>query len=317
MLPGSSMRSKRVLITLLVVAALGCKKQAEQTPTDDEWPKHGLTEEQASEVLAEVGDRVITVGELADRLAAQSPYLQARFESPERRKELLDNLVRYELLVYEAKRRGYEDDPEVVRARRNIMIQELIKQEVDEPLEANPVTDEEVQASYDVNPTEFDRPAQVRASHIFVTDKKKGEAILKKVKKGDKGGFSRIARESSEDEATAANGGDLGFFTSDANEPAAALREAAFSLEHVGDITPTLIAEGGGYHIVMLTAKRAELKRTYAQAKRAIRHRLTRERKEAAMAALTERLRKEIDVEVDYEALDDVKVETPDAPNER
>lgn len=314
MLPGSAMLSKRVLIIALALVAVGCKKEAEQTPSDDQWPKHGLSEDQANEVLAKVGDRVITVGELADRLASQSPYLQARFESPERRKELLDNLVRYELLVYEAKRRGYDDDPEVVRARRNIMIQELIKQEVDQPLEANPVTDEEVQASYDVNPTEFDRPAQVRASHIFITDRKKAEAILKKVAKGDKGGFARLARESSEDDATAANGGDLGFFTEDAEEPAAALRQAAFGLEHVGDVTPELVAEGGGYHIVMLTAKRAELKRTYAQAKRAIRHKMTRERKEAAMAALTERLKKQIQVEVDYDALDDIQVDTSDLP---
>ena len=35
------------------------------------------------------------------------------------------------------------------------------------------------------------------------------------------------------------------------------------------------------------------------------------------MAALTERLRKEIDVEVDFEALDDVKVDTSDLPAAR
>ena len=64
----------------------------------------------------------------------------------------------------------------------------------------------------------------------------------------------------------------------------------------------------------MLTAKRAELKRTYAQAKRAIRHKLTRERKEAAMEALTERLRKEVKVEVDYDALAQVRVDLSDQP---
>ena len=75
-----------------------------------------------------MGDRTITVGDLADRLASQSPYLRARFESPERRKEFLDNLVRFELLVYEAKRRGYGDRPEIIRARRNAMIQELVRE---------------------------------------------------------------------------------------------------------------------------------------------------------------------------------------------
>ena len=298
----------------LAIAAVGCKKPSEGAPSEAEWPKHGLSEEQANEVLAKVGDRVITVGELADRLASQSPYLQARFESPERRKEFLDNLVRYELLVYEAKRRGYGDDPEVARTRRNVMIQELIKQEVDEPLAANEISDAEVQAAYDANPTEFDRPAQVRASHIFIEDKAKAAQILEKAKAGDRGAFARLAREESEDETTKADGGDLRFFTADADEPPAAVREAAFSMEQVGSVYPELVADGGGYHIIMLTGKRAELKRTYEQAKRAIRHKLTRERKDAAMAALTERLKEEIEVEIDYEALADVKVDVSDLP---
>ena len=303
----------RALTIVLTLVALGCSKKTEEA-SDTEWPKHGLSEEQANAVLAKVGDRVITVGELADRLASQSPYLQARFESPERRKEFLDNLVRYELLVYEAKRRGYENDPEVVRARRNVMIQELIKQEVDEPLETNPISDQEVEAAYRANPTEFDRPAQVRASHIFIKDRAKAAEVLKKAKAGDRGGFAQLARENSQDEATKANGGDLNFFTADADEPPAAVRDAAFSMERTGSVYPELIAEGGGYHIVMLTGRRAELKRTYEQAKRAIRHKLTRERKEAAMAALAARLREAIEVEVDYGALEAIEVDTSDGP---
>ena len=314
MLPGSTMVWKHTAIIALALVALACQKKSEEASSDAELPKHGLSEEQANEVLAKVGDHTITVGEVADRLASQSPYLQARFDSPERRKEFLDNLVRYELLVYEAKRRGYENDPEVVSARRNIMIQELIKQEVDQPLEDNEITDAEVQASYDANPTEFDRPAQVRASQIFIKDRAKAARVLKEAKEADRVGFTKLARDESEDEETKADGGDLRFFTADAEKPPAAVRDAAFSIDRVGSVYPELIAAGGGYHIVMLTGKRAELKRTYEQAKRAIRHKLSRERKEAAMEALTERLRKEVAVEVDYAALEQVKVDVSDTP---
>ena len=305
---------KRIAIIALALGALACSKQQDEAAPEAAEPKHALSEEQANAVLVKVGDRTITVGELADRLASQSPYLQARFESPERRKELLDNLVRYELLVYEAKRRGYEDDPEVVSARRNVMIQELIKQEVDVPLDGREVTDEEVQAAYDANPTEFDRPAQVRASHIFIKNRAKAAKLLAKAKGSDRAAFTKLAREESEDEATKADGGDLRFFTVDAEKPSEAVRRAAFSLDQVGTVYPELIPDGGGYHIVMLTGKRAELKRTYEQAKRAIRHKLSRERKEAAMNALTERLRREVKVEVDYDALAQVRVDLPDEP---
>jgi parvulin-like peptidyl-prolyl isomerase len=301
---------KSALIALLVFA--GCTKES-AAPAPEEWPKHGLTEAQANEVLAKVGDRTITVGEFADRLASQSPYLQARFESPARRKEFLDNLVRYELLVYEAKRRGYMDDPEVQRARRSVMVQELVEQEVEEPLQQNPVSEEEVEAAYNANPTEFDRQAQVRASHIFVTDRKKAKAILAKAKGADRATFSRLAREESEDEKTRDNSGDLRFFTADGDgQPSAALRKAAFSIENIGDVYPDLVEDGGGYHVVMLTGKRAELKRTYEQAKRAIRHKLTKERKDEAMEALTKRLREQVEVEIDYDALAEVVVEVPE-----
>lgn len=305
---------KNAAVIAFALTMASCSKDAEETSDEQEWPKHGLTEAQANEVLVKVGDREITVGEFADRLASQSPYLQARFESPERRRELLDNLVRYELLVYEAKRRGYEDDPEVARARRNIMIQELIKQEVDAPLDADSVSDEEIQAVYDANPTEFDRPAQVRASHIFIENRARAQKILDRARKADRPTFSKLAREESDDEQSKKNSGDLGFFTTDDENVPEAIRDVAFALERVGQVHPELVAVDDGYHIVMLTGKRAELKRTYEQAKRAIRHKLTRERKEKAMAALTERLRKEVDVEVDYDALKQVRVDRVEPP---
>ena len=305
-----TMTWKSALIALLVLAS--CTKDSGE-PAAEEWPQHGLTEAQANEVLAKVGDRVITVGEFADRLASQSPYLQARFESPERRKEFLDNLVRYELLVYEAKRRGYMDDPEVQRARRSVMVQELIEQEVEEPLEQNPISEEEVQAAYEANPTEFDRPEQVRASDIFIVDRKKAKAIFAQAKDADRANFSRLAREHSEDETTAANSGDLRFFTAEGDgQPSATVRRAAFSIGKIGNVYPELIEDGAGYHILMLTGKRAELKRTYEQAKRAIRHKLTKERKDSAMEQLSERLREQVPVEVDYDALEEVVIEVPE-----
>ena len=305
---------KRLAFILLGLGVSGCTAGPErpEASTDE-----ALTEAELSQTLVKVGERTITVGDFAERLAEQSPYLQARFESPARRKELLDNLVRYELLVYEAKRRGYSDAPDVIRARRRIMIEELIRREVDAPLQGAPVTEEEVQAAYEENPTRFDRPAQVRASHIFIRDRARARRLLERAQQGDVSAFSRLARERSEDPLTRADGGDLQYFTENGDgQPPAALRKAAFSIDHVGTVYPELVAQGGGYHIVMLTAKRAALTRTYAQAKRAVRHELTRQRKDAAMEALKERLAAEVPVEIDYEALKQVRVDAPSPSNQ-
>jgi parvulin-like peptidyl-prolyl isomerase len=198
------------------------------------------------------------------------------------------------------------------------MIQQLIKKEVDEPLEALEITDEEIKAIYDANPLEFDRAARVRASDIFIKDRAAAKALLASAKKTDLAGFRKLARERSEDGKTKGDGGDLHFFeASGKGEPPAAIREAAFSLDKVGAVYSELVEEGDGYHIIMLTGKRAGVTRTYEQAKRAIRHKLTRERKDAAMEELTERLRKQINVEVDYDALNSVEVDMPEFPPAR
>ena len=52
--------------------------------------------EKAEETLAKVDDVVITVGEFSERINKQSPYVRARYTSLERKKEFLDNLVRFE-----------------------------------------------------------------------------------------------------------------------------------------------------------------------------------------------------------------------------
>ncbi len=305
------MTRKSALILAIAVALGGCAKQDEDASApDEEWPKHGLTEAQANEVLVTIGERTITVGEFADRLASQSPYLQARFESPERRREFLDNLVRFELLVYEAKRRGYADQPEIQRARRTAMTQQLIKKEVDTKVKLAEITDEEIQAVYDAKPHEFDRPAQVRASSILIKNRAEAEKVLAEARKLDIQQFRKLARDKSEDQASRRDGGDLQFFSADAENIPKAVRDAAFTLNRVGDVFPNVIKTVEGYHILMLTGKRAALKRTYEQAKRAIRHKLAREKKDAAMEALLERLRKDIEIEVDYDALADVRVNT-------
>ena len=223
--------------------------------------------------------------------------------------------MRFELLVYEARRRGYEEKPEIKRARRNAMIQQMVKQEIDLPLQESEVTDEEVKAIYDADPASYNRPAQVRVSHILIEDRASAQRLLARAKKADLAGFRKIAREQSQDETTKRSGGDLQFFAADEEgAPAKAIRDAAFKIAKVGEVYPELIEGGDGYHIIMLTGKRAPLTRTYEQAKRAIRHKLRRERKAAAVAALTERLRKDIDVEIDYEALRALQIVTEDTP---
>ena len=94
------------LAAALLVAATGCKK-ASIKPTQDKGD--------LSQVVAQVGDEVITVGDVQERINKQSPFIRARYTTLDKKKEFLDNLVRFEVMAGEAQKRGYDKDPEVQR----------------------------------------------------------------------------------------------------------------------------------------------------------------------------------------------------------
>ena len=73
--------------------------------------KKPAAEQKTGPVVATVGDDVITAEEFKKRLDETSPFLRARYNTVERKKEFLENLVRNELLAQEAQRRGLDKAP--------------------------------------------------------------------------------------------------------------------------------------------------------------------------------------------------------------
>lgn len=302
------MRTLLLSSLLLLVAACG-KKDAEGEA------RYGLSAEEAATPVAKVGHRVITAGEFADRLAEQSPYLRARYASPERRRELLDNMVRFELLALEAEKQGYFDRPEVRRAENRVLVEALLREELDEKVKLSDVTDDEIRAYFEAHADEYNQPEQVRISHILLRERAEAEKLLKELLAAEDQGaaFREAAKTRSIDEATRNRYGDLRFVSrpepgeaSRENAPPAAVVEAAFGLEKVGAIHPKVIETDRGFHIVKLTARRPALQRSLDDVRRVIQSKLYREKREAALEALVARLTKEAGVEIDPSALREV-----------
>jgi peptidyl-prolyl cis-trans isomerase C len=312
------------------------KQETEQPAADKSNLKYGLTPEQAAQVLVEVGETKITLGEFAERLGSQSPYLRARYNSPERRREFLENLVRFELLAAEAERRGFTKSDDVERVRRQVMVQQMMADLFDKGgLKLTDITDDEIKAYYDEHLTEFDKPAQVRASHILFKDKAGAEQALKELKQQpqDMELFRKLATQRSLDATTKANGGDLRFFSeaadpkgeSDDPERPAAVRKAAFSLANVGDLYPEVVQSERGFHVLKLTGRREALKRTLEDARRMIQNKLWRSKREQAIEKFVTELRDKANVQENPDALARVQVKdalghvaspaSPSAPN--
>src|SRR5207253_11215668 len=109
-------------------------------------------------VVAHVGDEVITADEFKHRIDEQSPFLRSRYSTMERKKELLEALVRNELLAQEAQREGLDKSPAVREATKRAMIQELIKKQLDEKLTGADLPESDLRAFYDQNINDFVKP---------------------------------------------------------------------------------------------------------------------------------------------------------------
>jgi len=77
--------------------------------------------EQAGRVLAKVGDRTITLGDYVAALEHMDQFDRMRYQSPERRKELLNEMIDLELLANEARQKGYDQDPVAQQEIRAIL----------------------------------------------------------------------------------------------------------------------------------------------------------------------------------------------------
>ena len=124
------------------------------------------------------------------------------------------------------------------------------------------VTEDECKQAYSQNPAEFVQPIRYRASHLFlaahagtppdvVEEKRRAiQASAARISAGES--LARLAREYSEDEATKAKGGDLGFFAANRVPP-----EFLAEVEKLkpGQISPPFQSHLG-FHLVELTERR-------------------------------------------------------------
>lgn len=308
--------------TILAIG-VGCGDDDDENggnPITEEGPRtHGLTEAQAQQVLAKVGDVEITVGDVAAELASKGSFIRTRYQSPERRREFLDQMIRFELLAQEAERRGYDQLPEVQRTRKQMLVRRFLAERF-ESGGPETVTEEAVREYYESHSSEFHTPEQIRASHILFRDRNAAQRVLRQLlaAPNDLRLYRTLAEQHNTDAATRDRFGDLRFFsrpeerTEDEPEIPAEVVEAAFSIERIGGIHPEVVHSSAGWHVVKLTGRRAAMHRSLDEASTSIRNRLFREQREAAIQELLTELRSASDVEENLEALDHVRLDLPE-----
>jgi len=258
-----------------------------------------------AKVIATYDHKRFTTADFAREVERLPPRSRMQLSSADRRRQFVENYVLNDLLADEGAARGYDKDPEITRQvddlRRRLVVQHVMK-DFQEPPE---VTDAEVKAYYDQNRRLFSG-AQIRASHILVKDEDLAKRLREELRQ-DPSKFEELAKTNSVDTATAARGGDLGFFGQ--GRMVAPFEQAAFGLDKVGDISD-VVKTPFGYHIIKLTDRKEGSDRPFDEVKERIRVNLLNQRRQEQTQKRIEDLKQRADVKIDDTALASVQVPT-------
>ena len=180
------------------------------------------------------------------------------------------------------------------------------------------VTPAEIDKYYQEHATEFESPSQVRAAHILLKvpetggseaeDKAKAAVaeIISRVKRGED--FAKLARERSQDPASAVNGGDLGFVGK--GEMVPPFEEALFKLKK-GELSPEPVRTPFGYHVIKVTDVKEGSKKPKEAVTAQISERLAAEASDRAARAKADELRNALQAAPDFMAAAKARGMTP------
>jgi DNA-directed RNA polymerase subunit F len=321
--------------SLVLAAALGftagcdgCKGGG-PAPQADAGEPHATTEqltpELSAKVLAKVGDRTITLGDYLAALDHMDQFDRLRYRAPERRKELLEEMIRVELLAQEATQKGYDKDP-VAQAELRAVLREAMLADARKgsPSPAD-IPEGEVRAYFDAHKADYHDPERRRVSCIVTKDETAAKVALDAARAATTAAaWGEVVRQRSTDLQARASvpvdlAGDFGIVSppGDARGENARVpeevRAAAFQIEGVGQVLPKVIKATGKYWVVRLSQKLDARDRTFAEAERVIRVKLAQDKIRDREQAVLAELKKKHKVEIDQAALATVRVDLADA----
>jgi peptidyl-prolyl cis-trans isomerase C len=272
--------------------------------------------------LVAKGDGVaVTAEEFKRKLDEQSPFIRARYATLDRKKEFLENLVRFQLLAAEARAQGLEKDPEVQDAIEKILVQRLVRKSFDEG-GASAASEADARKYYEDHRDEFVKPERVRVSQIFLRAEKgsteraaraaEAKKVLARLKAEEAKNpllFSNLARDLSDDPQAKASGGDLGYRSREELEGLASrpVADAAFGLRAIGDETGVVEADRG-FYILKLTARQPAVNRSFDEVKGQLVARASRDSRSKDFDAFVKKLREKAGVKIDDAELEKVPV---------
>lgn len=212
-----------------------------------------FAESAKDEVVATVGTKKITLEDFNKKY----DQVRSRAFNPPSKAQFLEELVRYEVGLQEAEKRGLEKDPTVIDRMKQELYKSLLEKELGAKADKITISDKEMAEYYKKNP-------EIRVSYILIevkpgaTAEQKAEAkkraneIYDEVKKS-KRPFEELVKLYSDDPYNKQTGGDAGWQGRVTLPPT--VYEAILPMK-VGEIKG-LVEVPFGYQILKVTGRRA------------------------------------------------------------
>ncbi len=291
-----------------LMALSGCGRPAMEGATDPD-------------VIARVGELVVTQEELRAEMERRARFANG---TGDLRRAALEELIRHKVLLANARKAGYDSDPEVRRQIERLIVSRF-RDDTFPDLDRLPApTREEIEAEYNARLHEFILPERVRVSLIRIDGSRRATAERRAARRafaeeiraaaaaGDAERFKELARTHSADRSSRYSGGDVGWVTRGASLHGwdEQVLEAMFELTSPGEISPVIEAEGDLY-ILRLAAREPSRPRALAEVSDQIAHGLILAKRRAAEEEYESRQRAGLSIEVHEAAL--ARVAVPDA----
>lgn len=172
---------------------------------------------------------------------------QGQTDTPELRKMIRENMIKFELVIQEAKKLGLDKKPEVAQQTEMATQQVLLEAFVRDYAESHPISDEVLQAEYDKLKSKLG-DKEYNARHILVETEAEAKEIIAKLSGKKPPKFEALAAKS-KDTGSAENGGSLGWSAPSNFVPSFA--EALTTLKK-GELTKAPIQSQFGWHVIRL-----------------------------------------------------------------
>lgn len=257
----------------------------------------------SDEVIARVGSSDVTAEEVRTLIASLEPRQRAVLaQDPGRLSQTVRAMLANRLVLKEALGKKWDQKAEVVaqiaRARENVIVESFL-QSMTMPPENYP-SEAEIKAVYDANASAFLVPRRFQIAQIFIAVPKDAEKaaedaarrkiddVVKRLKQPNTD-FASLAKNESDDKASADRGGEIGWLAEAELRPE--IKAQVVGLAKSATTDPIRLDDG--WHIIKLLDTRAAHSRPIEEVKSVLIARIRAERADANRQAYVSELLKQ------------------------